>query len=119
MNAQQTFMSFVFYFCIVCLIWYCLKWFYYQMKDPEFREGFFRGMSGSKSSDSDYDEDDYGKYVIQYRSGSTWVDGPGSNNERTADNMFDSFLENDPRASKRCRLVYKVNGRVRSVISTN
>ena len=89
-------------------------------KDPETQRqlfiAFLGGLgkgSGSSSSSS------YGEYVIQYRSGSTWIDGPGSNNERVAESMFDQFLENDPRGSKRCRLVYKVDGRVQSVLSTN
>ena len=89
-------------------------------KDPEFQRAFFEGLFNRRggSSSRSYDEE-YGSYVIQYRSGSTWIDGPGSNDERVAESMFDRFLENDPRGSKRCRLVYKVNGRVRSVLSTN
>lgn len=75
--------------------------------------------SGSSSSRSSKPKQEYGSYVIQYRSGSTWIDGPGSNDERVAESMFDRFLESDPRGSKRCRLVYKVNGRVQSVLSTN
>ena len=89
-------------------------------KDPEVQRAFLEGLfnrSGGSSRNS-YDEE-YGSYVIQYRSGSTWIDGPGSNDERVAESMFDRFLENDPRGSKRCRLVYKVNGRVKSVLSTN
>lgn len=88
--------------------------------DTETQRNFLIGLlgglgkgSGSSSGGS------YGEYVIQYRSGSTWIDGPGSNNERVAENMFDQFLANDPRGSKRCRLVYKVNGRVQSVVSVN
>ena len=92
-------------------------------KDPEFQRAFLEGLlnrRGGGSSSRSYDSDDeYGSYVIQYRSGSTWIDGPGSNDERVAESMFDRFLENDPRGSKRCRLVYKVNGRVQSVLSTN
>lgn len=72
----------------------------------------------SKSSKSKQQEE-YGSYVIQYRSGSTWIDGPGSNDERVAESMFDRFIETDPRGSTRARLVYKVNGRVKSVLSTN
>lgn len=76
--------------------------------------------SGRKSigSSSSYGSDDE-EYVIQYRRGRTWIDGPGSNDERTAESMFDQFLDTDPRAENRCRLVYKVNGRVQSVLSTN
>ena len=73
---------------------------------------------GSIGSGGLYGSDDE-EYVIQYRSGSSWVDGPGSNNERIAESMFDQFLNNDPRSSRRCRLVHKVNGRVQSVLSTN
>ncbi len=89
-------------------------------KDPEFQRAFLEGLINRRggSSSRSYD-DEYGSYVIQYRSGSAWIDGPGSNDERVAESMFDRFLENDPRGSKRCRLVYKVNGRVRSVLSTN
>lgn len=64
---------------------------------------------------------EYGSYVIQYRNsvGGSWIDGPGSNDERTAETMFDSFIQNDPRGNRRCRLVYKVKGKIKSVLSTN
>lgn len=60
-----------------------------------------------------------GEFRIQYRQRGTWIDGPGSNDERVAESMFDSFLENDPRGGSRCRLVRKVNGRVEQVLSSN
>lgn len=84
----------------------------------QFLEGFINGLLNDKNGNTS-SSDDYGSYVIQYRSGSTWVDGPGSNDERIAESMFDRFLENDPRSSRRCRLVYKVNGRVKQVLGTN
>ena len=67
------------------------------------------------------EREEYGSYVIQYRDsvGGSWIDGPGSNDERIAESMFDRFIRNDPRGDRRCRLVYKVNGRVKSVLSTN
>lgn len=74
-------------------------------------------LDNSRSSGSSKQE--YGNYVIQYRRGGSWIDGPGSNDERTAESMFDQFLNNDPRAENRCRLVYKVNGRVKSVLGSN
>lgn len=106
---------FVNLFCFMVMIFRNADW-----SDPETQRQFLIGLLGglgksSKSSSSG----SYGEYVIQYRSGSTWIDGPGSNNERVAESMFDQFLANDPRGSKRCRLVYKVNGRVQSVMSTN
>ena len=93
--------------------------------DPQVRSafisGFISGLSGKSSQrySGSYDSDDYGSYVIQYRRHGSWIDGPGSNEERVAESMFDQFLANDPRAVNRCRLVYKVNGRVKSVLSTN
>lgn len=76
--------------------------------------------SGSKSfSRSRYSSYSDEEYVIQYRRGSSWIDGPGSNDERVAESMFDQFLDNDPRSFNRCRLVHKINGRVQSVLSTN
>lgn len=71
-----------------------------------------------KSTDS-LETKEYGNYVIQYRRGGSWIDGPRSNDERTAESMFDQFLNNDPRSENRCRLVYKVNGRVKSVLGSN
>jgi len=76
------------------------------------------GSGGLYRNRSLYGSDDE-EYVIQYRRGSTWIDGPGSNDERVAESMFDQFLDNDPRAENRCRLVHKVDGRVQSVLSTN
>lgn len=73
---------------------------------------------GSYKNRNSYGSDDE-EYVIQYRRGSSWIDGPASNDERVAESMFDQFLNNDPRSSNRCRLVHKVNGRVQSVLSTN
>lgn len=105
-----------------------IRWFYKKSKkfynswSSEEKLAFWSGFfSAGKRSSSRYDHnDDGGNYVIQYRSrGTGWIDGPGSNSERIAESMFDSFLENDPRGSKRCRLVEKKNGRVVSVISTN
>ena len=81
-------------------------------------QGFIEGLTKSKGNRS-YREDTGGNYVIQYRSGSSWIDGPGSNDEFVAESMFDQFLSNDPRANRRCRLVKKRNGRVVSVLSTN
>jgi|688.fasta_scaffold1208796_1 hypothetical protein len=75
------------------------------------------GFSSSRSSRSD--DDEYGNYVIQYRRHGSWIDGPGSNNESVAESMFDNFLSSDSRSENRCRLVYKVNGRVKRVLSTN
>ena len=110
------FVGFIFY-----IIGKILNWF--RSLDPKDKRdvliGIFGGSTSERSEHSNYDENNYGKYVIQYRSGGSWVDGPGSNNERIAESMFDSFCENDPRASKRCRLVYKVSGHVKSVLSTN
>lgn len=83
----------------------------------------FIAAAGKSSGSGSYRRSSYGsdseEYVIQYRRGSTWIDGPGSNDERVAESMFDQFLDNDPRSSNRCRLVHKVNGRVQSVLSTN
>jgi len=76
--------------------------------------GLFSSRSRNSSSDGDY-----GNYVIQYRRHGSWIDGPGSNNERVAESMFDNFVSNDPRSENRCRLVYKVDGRVQQVLSTN
>lgn len=76
------------------------------------RRGFGERFGSSSSSS-------YGEYIIQYRRGSVWIDGPGSNDERVAESMFDQFLDNDPRSNNRCRLVHKVNGKVQSVLSTN
>jgi len=60
------------------------------------------------------EREEYGSYVIQYRDsvGGSWIDGPGSNDERIAESMFDRFIRNDPRGDRRCRLVYKVNGKI-------
>ena len=76
--------------------------------------GFLSSRSRGSSSD-----DEYGSYVIQYRRHGSWIDGPGSNSESVAESMFDNFVANDPRGENRCRLVYKVNGRVQQVLSTN
>lgn len=103
--------------CLFVMIFRNTDW-----SDPETKRQFligFLGAFGKGSGSSSSSRSSYGEYVIQYRSGSTWIDGPGSNNERVAESMFDRFLENDPRGSKRCRLVYKMNGRVQSVLSTN
>jgi hypothetical protein len=75
--------------------------------------------SPRRSSSRSRETKEYGSYVIQYRRHGSWIDGPGSNDERTAESMFDRFISNDPRGSDRCRLVYKVNGRVQQVLSTN
>lgn len=74
------------------------------------------GGSFNRNRYSSYGDEEY---VIQYRRGSSWIDGPASNDERVAESMFDQFLNNDPRSSNRCRLVHKVHGRVQSVLSTN
>jgi hypothetical protein len=89
--------------------------------DPANQRAFLQGLFGafSKGGSSSYFSDDYGSYVIQYRRHGSWIDGPGSNNERVAESMFDNFVANDPRGENRCRLVYKVNGRVQQVLSTN
>jgi hypothetical protein len=81
-------------------------------------QGLFGAFSKGGGSFS-HSSDDYGSYVIQYRRHGSWIDGPGSNNERVAESMFDNFVANDPRGENRCRLVYKVNGRVEQVVSTN
>jgi len=101
----------------------------YKTFSPEEKSVFWLGILSKsyQSSDSDDDDDegfDYssaGKYVIQYRDsvGASWVDGPGSNNEQIAENMFERFIQNDPRSNRRCRLVKKKNGRVVSVLGTN
>jgi hypothetical protein len=77
------------------------------------KSGNFGGLGSFGSSDGG------GDFRIQYRRRGTWVDGPGSNNERIAETMFDNFVANDPRGENRCRLVRKVNGRVDQVLSTN
>ena len=122
-------MELFFIFIIVCLIFLGFISFVinlYRNLDDEGRKefwiGFLEGASKSRNksdrSRGEYDSDG-GKYVIQYRSGSTWIDGPGSNDEWVAESMFDRFLETDPRGNRRCRLVKKRNGRVVSVLSTN
>jgi hypothetical protein len=93
--------------------------------NPEYQRAFIDGMFGRtthRSTRSTFLEtnDERGEYRIQYRSGSgSWIDGPGSNDERQAEIMFDNYINNDSRNNRRCRLVYKVNGRVRNVVSTN
>lgn len=76
--------------------------------------------SSSKVSRSS-EKEEYGSYVIQYRNsvGGSWIDGPGSNDERIAESMFDNFIQNDPRGERRCRLVYKVNGKIKTVLGSN
>lgn len=75
--------------------------------------------------DEDYDdeeESDYGKYVIQYRTGyGGWIDGPGSNSEQIAERMFDNFVskEMSHRNAVRARLVKINNGRVISILGTS
>jgi hypothetical protein len=81
------------------------------------KSGSGGGLFSRKSSRSS--DDSYGNYVIQYRRHGSWIDGPGSNSESIAESMFDNFVANDPRGENRCRLVYKVNGRVQQVLSTN
>jgi hypothetical protein len=81
------------------------------------KSGSGGGLFSRKSSRSS--DDSYGNYVIQYRRHGSWIDGPGSNSESIAESMFDNFVANDPRGENRCRLVYKVNGRVEQVLSTN
>jgi hypothetical protein len=91
-------------------------------KDPANQRAFLEGLFGSSSGGgSSSTNDSYGSYVIQYRDqvGGSWIDGPGSNDERVAESMFDRFIQNDSRSNRRCRLVHKVNGRVRQVLSTN
>jgi hypothetical protein len=90
--------------------------------NPEHQRAFLQGLFGafSKGGGSfSHSSDDYGSYVIQYRRHGSWIDGPGSNDERIAESMFDNFIANDPRGENRCRLVYKVNGRVDQVLSVN
>lgn len=74
----------------------------------------------SRSSERE-ERKEYGSYVIQYRNsvGGSWIDGPGSNDERIAESMFDNFIQNDPRGDRRCRLVYKVNGKIKTVLGSN
>lgn len=89
--------------------------------NPAHQRAFLQGLFGafSKGGSSSYSSDSYGSYVIQYRRHGSWIDGPGSNDERVAESMFDNFIASDPRGENRCRLVYKVNGRVEQVLSTN
>lgn len=96
--------------------------------DPEVQRMIeeFKGGASSRSSFKRQNEQKSsnssgGHYVIQYRNqvGTSWENGPGSNDERTADAMFDNFISSDPRGSRRCRLVYMVNGRVQQVLGSN
>lgn len=88
-------------------------------RDPNTYLHMFVGIKRELGGEGIRSSLSYGRYVIQYRRGSTWIDGPGSNDEDIAEAMFDQFLQTDPRSSNRCRLVYMVNGRVQSVVSTN
>ena len=69
------------------------------------------------------DEEEYGKYIIQYRNGyGGWIDGPGTNDERIAERMFDNFVSKEMlhRNATRARLVKKNNsGRVISILGTS
>lgn len=102
--------------CFMVLMFRQIDW-----RDPETKRQFLFELLNAvnKKGSGSYSSSSYGEYVIQYRSGSTWIDGPGSNNERVAESMFDQFITNDSRSNNRCRLVYKVNGRVQFVVSTN
>jgi len=74
-------------------------------------------------NDEDDEETEYGKYIIQYRNGyGGWIDGPGSNEERTAERMFDNFISKEMlrRNATRARLV-KVgrHGKIISILGTS
>lgn len=118
-------LSLIFAFCFVAINVLALIIIAFRKMDwsnPEHQRAFLQGLFGAFSKSggsSSYSSDGYGNYVIQYRRHGSWIDGPGSNNELVAESMFDNFVANDPRGENRCRLVYKVNGRVEQVLSTN
>ena len=83
--------------------------------------GYRKNKKGE--DDEDDEESDSGEYVIQYRTGyGGWIDGPGSNDERIAERLFDNFVSKEMmhRNAVRARLV-KINssGRVISVLGTS
>jgi hypothetical protein len=92
-------------------------------KNPEVQRAFISGMLGTRSNKSFTlsSDNEYATYLIQYRNqvGTSWINGPSSNDEHIAESMFDQFITNNPHGNRRCRLVKKVNGRVVAVLGTN
>lgn len=101
-------------------------WIIFSLKDIDWsnnenRKDFIIGLLGGGISERSHNRNETEKFVIQYRDqvGGSWVNGPSSNDERAAENMFDRFIENNSYSNRRCRLVRKVNGRIKNIMSTN